>query len=372
MTPKERVKAAIAHRQPDRVPMGENEIDAPIIESVLGRPTYYTGKFRLLQAYMEGRRDEAVDSMKRDYVEFIRRMEHDIAKVMLVPDRDAEFYPLKRQGGGDYEDVNGNVFRYSEETHELIHLRRGDGPVKLVSSRHEPGRAYEPTDSELEFARYVIEELGETHFILAPAQVGPPGMPYRGTSHFEYMIDAVMDRPTEVRDERVRGAAGVGRAAEYWKALGCDGVISGQDLGSNQGTLISPKSLREVFFPGWQAQAEHAHRAGMPLFFHSCGNNRAVWQQFVDAGLDVYQAIQDEEPMEDLKRLHGDRLVLWGGVSCRWLDVGTPEQIREQTCRSIDVAAPGGGFILGSSHSLGVGVTYENYMAMIETWRERR
>ena len=373
MTPKQRVTAAIAHQQPDRVPMGENEIDAPIVEAILGRETYYTGKFRLMQAYMEGRRDEAVESMKRDYVEFIRKTEMDIAKVELVPDKDAEFFPLKPLGDCDYEDANGNVFRYSEETHELMHLRKGDGPIRLVSSRAEPGKPYEPSESELEFARYVIDELGDTHYILAPSGVGPPSMPHRGTSHFDYMIEAVMEHPERTRDQRVQWAANVGRAAEYWKALGCDGLMAGQDLGSNQGTLVSPRSLRKVFLPGWRAQAEHAHAHGMPLFFHSCGNNRAVWDQFVEAGFDVYQAIQnDEEPMEDLKAQVGDSLTLWGGVSCRVLDIGAPEQVRGQTRHSIEACAPGGGFILGSSHSLGVGVKYDNYMAMLETWQEHR
>jgi uroporphyrinogen decarboxylase len=76
--------------------------------------------------------------------------------------------------------------------------------------------------------------------------------------------------------------------------------------------------------------------------------------------------------MEDLKREIGRRVTLWGGVSCRGLDLGTPAQIREQTKRSIEIAAPGGGFILGSSHSLGIGVKYDNYMAMLETWRQYR
>jgi len=372
MTPKERVKAAIAHQEPDRVPMGENEIDAPIIEAVLGHRTYYTGKFRLMQAYLEGRRDEAVDSMKRDYVEFIRRMEHDIAKVMLVPDRDAEFYPLKPLGGPDYEDVNGNVFRYSEKTHELIYMKKGSGPIKLVSPREDAGSPYEPNESELEFVKYVIDELGDTHFILAPANTGPPSMPHRGTSHFDAMLHDVMNRPTEARDQRVQWAANMARAAEYWKSLGCDGIMGGQDIGHNRSTMVSPKSIREVYLPGWTAQADHVHSKGLPYFFHSCGNNRLVWDQFAEAGFDVYQAIQDEEPLADLKREVGDRLTLWGGLSCRWLDTGTPNQIREQVQQSIDVAAPGGGFILGSSHSLGVGVQYDNYMAAIETWQKCR
>jgi uroporphyrinogen decarboxylase len=96
MTSKERVMAAISHVEPDRVPIGELEIDAPIVEQVLGRPTFYGSRLPLLKAYWEGRRDEVVDSMKRDYVEFIRKTGFDIAEVRLVPDKDARFIPMTR------------------------------------------------------------------------------------------------------------------------------------------------------------------------------------------------------------------------------------------------------------------------------------
>ena len=58
-------------------------------------------------------------------------------------------------------------------------------------------------------------------------------------------------------------------------------------------------------------------------------------------------------------------------MSCRLLDAGTPEQVREQTRRAIDVAGPGGGFILATSHSLHAGVKRANFEAMLETWRSR-
>ena len=38
MTPKERVYAAVQHREADRVPVGEAYVDYPVIEAVLGRP----------------------------------------------------------------------------------------------------------------------------------------------------------------------------------------------------------------------------------------------------------------------------------------------------------------------------------------------
>jgi hypothetical protein len=92
--------------------MGELEIDAPIVEEVLGRPTYYRSKFRLMKAFWEGKWDEAVNSMKRDYVEFLAKTENDIAILCPVPDREATFYPPKQASRLDYLDENGNLFRY--------------------------------------------------------------------------------------------------------------------------------------------------------------------------------------------------------------------------------------------------------------------
>jgi uroporphyrinogen-III decarboxylase len=59
-------------------------------------------------------------------------------------------------------------------------------------------------------------------------------------------------------------------------------------------------------------------------------------------------------------------------VSCRLLETGSPEQIAAQVRKSIDDAGCDGGFILGSTHSLGPGVRYDNFMTMLETWHSFR
>ena len=60
------------------------------------------------------------------------------------------------------------------------------------------------------------------------------------------------------------GQRGQGRAAAYWKAFGVDAVCSGQDIGSNQGTFISPGLCRQMLLPGWRAQCDAYHAEGMP------------------------------------------------------------------------------------------------------------
>jgi len=377
MTSKERVRAAINHQEPDRVPLGEVEIDGPIVAAMLSRPTYYRAGMDAFLAYLEGRRDEVVESMKTDFVEFIRITGMDIAcfSMEIVPGKDVKVSPLERSDNGDYRDMNGNVLRYSEETGTLVVHKRGEGPVRLLERGYEPTRDAPYDDSELEFARHVMSELGDSHYMVGPTHLGPPKIPFRGMNDLVMnLIDPVIQGTTEGhRDRLLLAAERSEHVGGYWKRFGADGAWAlGGDIGNNQATFISPEHIRAMLLPSWKLRSEHIHDHGLSVFCHACGNNRGVWDQFVEAGFDVYQAIQMEEPLKDLKKEHGDRLTLMGGVSCRALDADTPNQIREQVKRAIDTAAAGGGFILASSHSLHAGVKYENFMAMLEAWHKYR
>jgi uroporphyrinogen decarboxylase len=68
--------------------------------------------------------------------------------------------------------------------------------------------------------------------------------------------------------------------------------------------------------------------------------------------------------IKELKELVGDRITLWGGIMHEHLNGGTVEDIRSDARYSFNYVAPGGGFILGSSHSLAVGAKIENILEM--------
>ncbi len=55
ITAKERVKTALAHQEPDRVPVGEMGIDYPIVEQVLGHETFYRAQGKERAAIWAGR-----------------------------------------------------------------------------------------------------------------------------------------------------------------------------------------------------------------------------------------------------------------------------------------------------------------------------
>jgi uroporphyrinogen decarboxylase len=129
---------------------------------------------------------------------------------------------------------------------------------------------------------------------------------------------------------------------------------------------MSPETFRRVYFPGIQHMCRAAHQNGMFLICHSCGNLRLILPDLIEAGIDVYQGIQPIEDIAGLKRDFGRDLCLWGGVSNHDLVVSGPQEMRRQVGHAIDTCADGGGFLLGSSHSITVQTPLDNIIAMLE------
>ena len=93
---------------------------------------------------------------------------------------------------------------------------------------------------------------------------------------------------------------------------------------------------------------------------------------FVEGGYEVYQSIQHSASMDigKVKEKYGDQLVVWGGIMVKHLVSGTPEDIRRDAEYAMRVAAPGGGFIFGETHSIAVGTNYDNFMALLDAYHK--
>jgi uroporphyrinogen decarboxylase len=72
----------------------------------------------------------------------------------------------------------------------------------------------------------------------------------------------------------------------------------------------------------------------------------------------------------EVKRRVGDRLCLMGHVDVDLLSRGSVDEVRAQVRHNIEVAGYNGGYCVGSGNSIPEYVTFENYMAMIDTARE--
>ncbi|HTZ52415.1 MAG TPA: methyltransferase [Spirochaetia bacterium] len=70
-------------------------------------------------------------------------------------------------------------------------------------------------------------------------------------------------------------------------------VMSGTDFGSQKGPFISPASYREVFKPLHKEMNDwvHAHTS-WKTFYHTCGSVMAFMDDFAEAGIDILNPVQ--------------------------------------------------------------------------------
>jgi uroporphyrinogen decarboxylase len=365
MTSKERVYAAIRHREPDRVPVGEAYVDYPVVEQVIGRQTFYRSHAREVIACWEGRRDEVVDGQKHDLVEFVRLSGLDILPVWLVPPRNQVVDPPRQIGPGQWEDRAGNILQLVPATEEITVIRQGPGGVAPLTQPPPDGSQWELWD-------HAVQELGSTHFLIASAGPSLGISDYRPTdmdgrfARFETWMQRLTDDPEGIAAAEVERLQGFRDTVRALADRGLDAVRISPDYGYGRATYCSPDSFRRAFFPGLCRICEEVHAGGLVLHFHCDANMVELTDLMVEAGVDIYQSIEPHEPMDQYKRDIGDAVTLWGGVSCGDLCTETPDEIRRQARWALGHCGRGGGFILGSSHNTMIAARYENFRAMVD------
>ena len=161
---------------------------------------------------------------------------------------------------------------------------------------------------------------------------------------------------------------------EYYIRPGSAGVMFDNDMAGTRGPLISPEMFRRMVLPYFEHRARRVKTFRDQLILHNCGNNVPLMEMFIEAGVDCYQSLQTGAGMEvgRLKELFGDRLCFWGGVAVEVLIDGEPEDVRREVRTAMERGAPGGGFILGPSHSVAKNTKYDNFMAMLDEFVKLR
>jgi len=157
--------------------------------------------------------------------------------------------------------------------------------------------------------------------------------------------------------ERVLEAAG-GRIDIVW---------SGEDLGTQLGPIISPRSFDKLFADKYRAYFELAHRHGAKTAMHVCGSIRRFIPRLIDLGLDILDVVQVSAADMDLKALRdefGRELVFCGSMCVQTvLPHGSVEDVAAEVRRRLELF-PDGGLILGPTNTIEIGTPVENILAM--------
>lgn len=181
----------------------------------------------------------------------------------------------------------------------------------------------------------------------------------------ESLLDALMERHLATLEHVCRAVGDV-----------VDICRLGDDLGTDAGPFMQPQIYRDLFKPRHRILNTYIKKhSSMRTFLHSCGSINLLIPDLIEAGFEILNPVQTNAAGMDpaaLKHEYGSEITLWGGgVDTRSvLNRGTPEDVRKQVLERLEIFAPGGGYVFNTVHNILPDVPPENVVAMFDAVEE--
>jgi len=147
-----------------------------------------------------------------------------------------------------------------------------------------------------------------------------------------------------------------------------DGIFFGDDWGQQRGLIMGPDYWRKFIKPALKRMYSYVKDSDKYLCQHSCGDIHEVFGDLIDLGLDMYNTFQPEiYDVGKIKQEFGSNLTFYGGVSTQTvLPFGTPEEVRSQTKKMMDIMGSNGGYVVAPTHSMPVDIPIENMLSFLD------
>lgn len=378
MTSRERVLTTINHEQPDRVPL------------VIGVSNATGIKMKPYQGIKDIAGIQAPDNYLYDWPELgtaeideetMLRLRSDVRGVLdLEPEkvrqRNREREPhsncIDSWGGGQIETAPGDWY-------PGIHPISSAKTVQDLESY--PGWPDMSDPSRIAHVKEQARTLaGENQFaILAtPWLLFPFERAHAMQGMETFLMNMAMDKDF--------ARALLEKIAVYCKQLmgpfleqlgdNVDIIKIGDDLGTQESLMISPKMYREILKPvhaDFIAFIKERTRA--KVLFHSDGDVAPLIGDFIEIGVDILNPIQTSagkmSDLHSIKKHYGNNIIFCGGIdSHRILPHGSVADVREEVRRVIEALGPGGGCMIGAVHTVMNDVPPENVLAMVDAVEE--
>lgn len=418
MNSRERVLAAINHREPDKVPMdlggcGQTGINASSLyhlREAFGLPQHPLKICEPYQLLGEVELD-LLEKTGADVVPLWNRgtifgtsgpvtkpwnmpdgtpvlMTEDFAydvdergNTLVYPcgDRTAPYSAHMPQGGSFFDGID-RAGEYDEDNLTPIEDYKDSFQVKTeedcIHWEKESRRLYDNSD----FAVMGVlggMGLGDAAEIPGPFLKHPKGIRSMEDwlmAHVLYpeYLEAVFRMQTEVmlkNLELYRQAVG-DRIQTIW--------VSGTDFGTQNGLMQSADIFRKLYKPYYKKVNDWIHEnTEWKTFYHSCGAVADLIPDFIDMGVDILNPVQCSAKGMDakfLKDTYGDRIVFWGGGIDTQVTLprGTAKEVYDQATERLEIFSRGGGYVFAAIHNIVANVPAENLVAMYEALRDFR
>ena len=192
----------------------------------------------------------------------------------------------------------------------------------------------------------------------------------------QVLVDLLTDNPAGLRliDRRLDIQVEVTRRSLEAAEGMIDFLWLGEDLGTQQGPLISLELYRKHIRPRHQRLVDLAKAYNLPVMIHSCGSSSWAYEDFIEMGIGVIDTLQPEAKNMApayLKEHFGTRLAFHGCISTAGpVATGTVDETIHNVRETLEIMMPGGGYCLAPTHALQDNSPTENVVAMYEAARQ--
>jgi len=343
MTRRERVMTAIRHKEPDRVPKGEMWIEGSLANRIL--------KTAYPLDYQHYERD-------RHIREFLN--------IDLINLGD---WPSEEIG----TDTNGNKKFRSIYGYEYVNSGKSKHIVRPPINDIEDACRYIIPDINRVSGKIISDFKDTTDFFIFAQIGGPVSMLDEMFPMEDFMVYCM----TNTKEMRIIGE----KVMEYEIAkaklfldCGADAVLVGDDIAFNSGVFLPPHIMEEIVYPLHKEAVRQIKKyKDVPVFLHSDGDLRKVMDKVVESDFDGFQSVQPSAGMDIalIKKEYGDSLCLMGNIDLDYvMTFASPQEVAYTIQRTIDIAAPGGGYILSTCNSFIDAIPVENALSMYRTAHE--
>jgi uroporphyrinogen decarboxylase len=375
MNHRERVRLALNHQEPDRIPI---DLGATIVSSIV-KKTYVELKQHLAMPLE--------DITMLDYVQQLPYVDEALLHHFDVDFRLVQLPAATAVGVDIFEE--GHYFAFIDRWGSKLHMPKENGlyfdwvefPIKEPTmAALDAYRWPEPDSIEMnaqlgEQAKYLYEN---TDYALVGSAVIGGGIfeqPARVMGLQNFMM-ALLTEPAFA--DRLMGTITdiyIESCNRYLDCVGpyIDVFTFWDDMAGQNGWLIKPDLYRKLIKPKQKRLVEAIkQKTNAKLFYHSCGATRGLIPDLIEIGFDILNPVQVSAKnmnTKELKAEFGKDITFWGGGvdTQHVLPFGKPQEVVDEVKRRIDDLAPGGGFVFAAVHNIQALVPPENIVAAFDT-----
>jgi hypothetical protein len=300
--------------------------------------------------------------------------------ILMYPEGDKSAPPSGRMPeGGYYFDTIIRQPPLDEDRLDVQDNLEEFGPIsdeELAHFEREAERLFQQTDKAI-LANFGGTAFGDIALVPAPWLKRPKGI--RDVAEWYVSTVARRDYVYEVFERQCELA--LANLERIYQVVGNRVsviFVTGTDFGTQKGPFLSRQTYRELDMPFHQRVNEWVHdNTAWKTFTHTCGSIVALLPDFIEAGFDILNPVQCSAAGMDpqlLKDRFGQEIVFWGGGvdTQHTLPFGSPDDVRREVRERIEIFGRGGGFVFNTIHNIQARVPVENLVALFEAVQEYR